>query len=168
MIVDSSFCSSPPVQIPQCLKKGRSQCPLKSEFGNLLKTSLPAKMTGQTAVLAEELREAIRIRVVHLRAKSGLIPLGPCSLGNEPFLCTERPCFLFAPPLYLGFCCFGHAFALVGSRPHLNFGTYSWRMLTLVRQRLERRINFALSGLSNGPNSPGKGLGLFLAGILPE
>jgi signal transduction histidine kinase len=31
---------------------------------------------GKTAVLAEELQDAIRERVIHLRAKLGAIPLG--------------------------------------------------------------------------------------------
>lgn len=32
---------------------------------------------GKTAVLAEELQDAIRQRVIHLRLKHGAVPLGP-------------------------------------------------------------------------------------------
>jgi len=63
--------------------EGRSQLSLEDRIRKLTEDIIACKNDGQTAVLAEELREAIRIRVVHLRAKSGLIPLGPCSPRGE-------------------------------------------------------------------------------------
>jgi len=49
---------------------------LEDRIRKLTEDIIASQDDGQTAVLAEELRDAIRQRVVHLREKAGLIPLG--------------------------------------------------------------------------------------------
>jgi len=49
---------------------------LEDRIRKLTEDIIASQDDGQTAVLAEELRDAIRQRVVHLQEKAGLIPLG--------------------------------------------------------------------------------------------
>ena len=49
---------------------------LEDRIRKLTEEIISCQDDGQTAVLAEELRDAIRQRVIHLREKAGLIPLG--------------------------------------------------------------------------------------------
>ena len=55
---------------------------LEERIRKLTEDIIACKNDGQTAVLAEELRDAIRLRVAHLREKAGLIPLGRISQSN--------------------------------------------------------------------------------------
>ena len=50
---------------------------IEDRIRKIVEDVLACEDDGKVAVLAEELIDALRLRVVHLRAKRGLIPLGP-------------------------------------------------------------------------------------------